>query len=312
MRPRRPGFTLIELLVVIAIIGVLIGLLLPAVQAAREAARRISCANNLVQLGLAVHAYEMSNEQYPAGSVEATGPILNRPSGFHHNWLIALLPHLDRQVYYDNIDHSLGVYDPANAPVRRLTPNNFQCPSNDSGPARSDYAGAHHDLTAPIDANNNGVFFRNSSVRVRDIHDGVSHTIFAGEKAFDWGTAAFDLGWMSGTPGTLRNMGVPLNSGGLPLAANQAGDSLPGLPDEDGNPQPNGVNDPPQPGSPPPTGKALANLTTTAGFSSRHSGGVQFVFGDGSSRFLSDSIALTVAQQLVHRSDGKLLDDSEF
>ena len=78
------GFTLVELLVVIAIIGVLVALLLPAIQYAREAARRMSCANNLGQLIVAVNHYEMAHSFYPAGTIDAKGPILNTRAGFHH------------------------------------------------------------------------------------------------------------------------------------------------------------------------------------------------------------------------------------
>ena len=92
--PRRLGpraFTLIELLVVIAIIAVLIALLLPAVQAAREAARRAQCANNLVQLGIALQNYEASFERLPPGVVNDTSPVLDQPKGYHFGWLTQIL-----------------------------------------------------------------------------------------------------------------------------------------------------------------------------------------------------------------------------
>jgi prepilin-type N-terminal cleavage/methylation domain-containing protein len=94
--PQRPGFTLIELLVVIAIIAILIALLLPAVQQAREAARRCQCRNNVAQLGLALHNYELSYSGFPPGTVNPTGPIENKAEGYHVGWAVQLLPYLDQ------------------------------------------------------------------------------------------------------------------------------------------------------------------------------------------------------------------------
>jgi prepilin-type N-terminal cleavage/methylation domain-containing protein/prepilin-type processing-associated H-X9-DG protein len=207
----RRGFTLVELLVVIAIIGILVALLLPAVQAAREAARRVQCSNNLVQLIVAVNHYEMAHGVYPPGTINAQGPIRNAPVGYHHGWITQLLPYLEHRNAYAHIDRSVGVYHPKNAPVRDLAINVLACASAVSpGAGYSAYAGLHHDVEAPIDTNNNGVFFLNSRVRYDEISDGTSQTIFIGEKLTD----SSDLGWMSGTRATLRNTGTPL--GGIP------------------------------------------------------------------------------------------------
>jgi prepilin-type N-terminal cleavage/methylation domain-containing protein/prepilin-type processing-associated H-X9-DG protein len=215
---RRRGFTLVELLVVIAIIGILVGMMLPAVQAARESARRSLCTNNLAQLILAVHNYESAHEVYPPGTINDKGPIRNEPKGYHHNWIVQILPYIEEGNAYQQIDQSVSVYAPKNAAVRRHSIAVLQCPSEPgqmwNGIGGSSYAGSHHDVEAPIDVDNNGVFFLNSRLRYDDIRDGSSHTIFLAEKRLDGN----DLGWMSGTRATLRNTGTPLNAT-VPLGA---------------------------------------------------------------------------------------------
>jgi prepilin-type N-terminal cleavage/methylation domain-containing protein/prepilin-type processing-associated H-X9-DG protein len=206
------GFTLVELLVVIAIIGILISLTLPAVQSARESARRTSCVNQLSQIIIAVNNYESAHEVYPPGVIDKSGPIQNAAKGYHHNWIEQILPYIDEQNTYRNIDRAVGVYHANNAPVRSMELPLLLCPSDFGTPAGSvgvsNYAALHHDVEAPIDVDNHGVFFLNSKIRYDDITDGCSHTIFLGEKVIE----ANDLGWMSGTRATLRNTGTPINS----------------------------------------------------------------------------------------------------
>ena len=278
----RSAFTLVELLVVVAIIGILVALLLPAVQAAREAARRMSCSNNLSQLVFALQNYDSTYDSYPSGTLEAKGPIVNAPQGFHHNWLTQLLPYMEERNAYNHVDFSVGVYDAKNEPVRAIRIRTFRCPSesrsNDT--AISSYAGLHHDLDQPIDANNNGVFFLNSSVRYEDIKDGSSQTIVIGERLAD---LQQDLGWMSGTRSTLRNTGTPINS--LLDVIRRRGNTPFVTLDE--------------------LGTEIAS--TVGGFGSHHPGGAQFAFGDGHVEYLSQAISLEVYQQLGHRADGKLL-----
>ena len=95
---------------VIAIIGVLVALLLPAVQAAREAVRRSSCANNLNQLIIAVHNYEMPHGVYPPGTIDAKGPIVNAKIGYHHNWIVQILPFVEQENLWKAIDKTQSVY----------------------------------------------------------------------------------------------------------------------------------------------------------------------------------------------------------
>lgn len=104
----KTGFTLVELLVVIAIIGILVGLLLPAVQAAREAARRMSCSNNLKQMGLAMHNYESAFKKLPSAMMGASSTPAGRdPSGEQddgYSWAVAILPYLEQSGLYNQLD----------------------------------------------------------------------------------------------------------------------------------------------------------------------------------------------------------------
>jgi prepilin-type processing-associated H-X9-DG protein len=222
----------------------------------------------------------------PAGVLNPRGPIRSLPRGYHFNWLVQLLPYVEQTNVYRQIDFSAGVYAPANKPVRAWGTALFLCPSDvgpPPSPGASNYAGCHHDVEAPIDANNHGVFFLNSRIGFEDIADGSSHTIFLGEKLVD----PADLGWMSGTRATLRNTGPPINATAF------------GMPGWAGQPLKRGAG--------PPT--RLDPALVVGGFESRHPGGAQFAFGDGSVRQLSGGITPSVYSRLGHRADGRMLDD---
>jgi len=357
MTTRTRAFTLVELLVVIAIIGVLLSLLLPAVQSARESARSAQCQHHLAQLIIGVNNYEMAHTAYPTGTVAAMGPVPNQAQGYHHGWTTQLLPYIEQGAVFRHVDLSVSVYDPANANVRAHNIAFYRCPSSWlGGPGYSDYAGVQHDVEAPIDANNDGVFYLNSRVRYQDISDGTSQTFFIGEKL----TTAGDLGWMSGTRAIMRNTGTRLNAamalsagspqlvrpngrpgseenGGLSNSATDAAapidtatDTATDTPAPDGgatavatspetSTQDQVENAAPDAGTPATRavnredagirfGQPIGPLAV-GGFASDHRAGANFAFGDGSIRFISESISIVVYQQLGNRHDGQLIDE---
>ncbi|NLX97821.1 MAG: DUF1559 domain-containing protein [Rhodopirellula sp.] len=275
------AFTLVELLVVIAIIGILIALLLPAVQAAREAARRTQCVNNLTQIILAVQNYDMAHRVYPPGTINDTGPIESLPQGYHYNWISQTLPYMEQFVTYRHIDFNVGVYHENNEQVRKVRMATLHCHSSPVGQRElgfSSYAACHNHLEEPIDKDNHGIFFLNSAIHYEDITDGASHTIFIGEKEVD---DQDTLGWMSGTRTTLRNTGTPINEERAPRRGRR-------------------------PAPEPPVDRGPLHV---GGFESFHPGGANFAFGDGSVRFVSETIEPALLQQLADRADGELLMD---
>ncbi|WP_168563750.1 DUF1559 domain-containing protein [Crateriforma spongiae] len=122
----RNAFTLVELLLVIAVIGILIGLLLPAVQAARESARRMSCQNNLRQIGIALHNYHSAYRRLPSGWIAADED--------HHEpgwgWAAAILPQMEQVSAYDRVNFSLPIEEAEHAAVRTSSIPSFVCPSD--------------------------------------------------------------------------------------------------------------------------------------------------------------------------------------
>jgi prepilin-type N-terminal cleavage/methylation domain-containing protein len=312
---RRRGFTLIELMIVIGIIAVLISLLLPAVQSAREQARRAQCTNHLLQLGVALANYASTHSVLPPGVVNDKGPIENTIGGYHHSWAVQILPYLGQNNVYRNIDLGQGVYEPENGTVRAVRISSFLCPS---APYRTmcAFAGCHHDVEAPIAADNHGVLFLNSHVRLDEIPDGLASTVLLGETS--QGTLSF--GWMSGTRATLRNMGQPLNTPDILFPAMRARTTFtpvftakpgqrkaltravvqPQTADEGIVEVSELVED------------GVLPIDYVGGFSSHHPLGANFLLCDGAVRFVRTSIDLRVYKLLGHRSDGELISDDAF
>jgi prepilin-type N-terminal cleavage/methylation domain-containing protein/prepilin-type processing-associated H-X9-DG protein len=187
------AFTLIEVLVVISIIGILVALLLPAVQAARESGRRAHCLNNLRQIGLALGGYITVTEAFPIGYIAWNSPPGSVAPGWA--WSAAILPQLELQPTYSAINVNLPIDLPANATARTTALMNWVCPSdrqtgqfattsqffNDTVAAQTTSYAANQGNGAI--SSGNGLFQANKALRPKDIKDGMTSTLAAGERA---------------------------------------------------------------------------------------------------------------------------------
>jgi len=298
---RRPGFTLIEVLVVIAIIGVLIGLLIPAVQRVRESASRLKCSNNLHQIGLALQMYHDRENGFPPGYLTQVAPD-NSDLGPGWGWAAYLLDDIEQGTIKQQIKFGLQISDPANAAVRVLSVPLLNCPSEvKDGPftvvdavgnpicdvGRSSYVAMNGVLGVSSDAfDNDGAFLRNKKMRIRDVKDGLSNTLFVGERASNMS----DVTWT----GAVTNGVVPAirySDPGDRLAFAEAASALVLA---------HGSRDHL------PNNPLVFDADAT---SSYHIGGVNFLYGDGSVRVINNTVNGLIYEALLTRASGEPIGD---
>jgi prepilin-type N-terminal cleavage/methylation domain-containing protein/prepilin-type processing-associated H-X9-DG protein len=319
-RTRNRAFTLIELLVVIAIIAILIGLLLPAVQKVREAAARMSCQNNLKQFGLAQHTFNDTRNKLPPGGWAGRN-AQNQWNGDWNDdrgtWLVYSLPYIEQDALYKIVPNIESTYNGAgimrgNATALAARVKTFRCPSDDYNlnEGLSNYAAsmgpqcvdggcganinqalcnqpalgipASPDHGNTVDSSQlRGLYNRlGCEVNLVAIKDGTSNTIMLGEVLPRFHDHMSNGTWMHFNGGYAHvSTIVPINQGLRQFTRTGACGSA--------------------------TPYDARNWNTSWGFKSQHSGGANFVFADGSVKFLNESISMTAFVLLGGRNDGQ-------
>jgi prepilin-type N-terminal cleavage/methylation domain-containing protein/prepilin-type processing-associated H-X9-DG protein len=341
---RRAAFTLIELLVVIAIIAVLIGLLLPAVQKVREAAARVKCQNNLKQIGLALHNYESAFQGFPPAFKGDPQPPFQALPAYFFSWstLAIINPYLEQTAIYNQMVLTEPIYMP---PKFDISLDNqfavsqmvkiFLCPSD-----LEQSLGGGYGLTqigsvnycvclgtgttrggppfgSPWDAD--GMFRAQKRVRVADVRDGLSNTAAASESTLGGGPE----GASGPIPGKVEEVygylppGTPLNDSTCAGASQWNVDRRRGFMWATGEIRCASYNHYYRPN--PPIYDCVTNdltsgpaVYTAFGFKaarSYHTGGVNLLLGDGSVRYISNEVDLTVWRGLATRAGGEILGD---
>jgi len=300
----KKAFTLIELLVVVAIIGVLLALLLPAVQSARESARMAQCSNNLKQIGLALHSYHEAHESFPCGAavgfLTSTGGPYGTPTGTREGWRVLILPFLDERGRHDAFDFDDSICNGLDNRLSSTRIPGYECPSDGRQPfdphmqtvfrwRTANYCGvagaAEFRLLETSHCggyHTDGILYPLSGVRIADTHDGASNTLAVGEQ-INWLRV-----WTAGAYRTdiygidnhvcvfsCKNVTWPLNTDPEERKYNHA--------------------------------RADQNcLFNDIFFSSRHDGGVEFLYADGHVEFLGDKMGIGVLRKLATRNGGEI------
>ncbi|MBN9119618.1 MAG: DUF1559 domain-containing protein [Planctomycetes bacterium] len=329
---RRFGFTLIELLVVIAIIAILIGLLLPAVQKVREAAARMKCSNNLKQWSLACHNYHDANQKLPPGrkslGFATTASPPSDPVLLNHHGILYLLPYIEQNALYSKfvLTSPTGMYKystvaatsafptpdaiaSGNAALAATSFSTIRCPSDSGNPIIAPSSSYSPDLGAGVQAvktnydfimnylslrnynywrnattSTRYIFGENSDTPLTAITDGTSNTLMMGEmtlELYNGVTSGWSFaGWVS--------VGIdPVGAWNTTYPAQ-------------------GLNIWNYNNAAPPNG-AFGRRATWYNAASMHPGGVNFVYADGSVRFIQQTIDVPSLTYLCQMADGQVI-----